>query len=96
MLTKRPFLLTLMVLLTSYAATAQSVAATGPKPTDILSWLTWFVAAVVLLMAVMSAVSLAEASRPHQSEASAAEPAATPEHAVAAERIGATETRVAA
>ncbi|MBW3129640.1 hypothetical protein [Hymenobacter profundi] len=60
MLTKRTLLLTLTGLLTGYAATAQS-ATPGPQPTDVLSWLAWGLAAVVLLFGMMTASSLASA-----------------------------------
>lgn len=60
MLTKRASLLTILGLFTSYMASAQTTAAaSGPQPTDILGWLAWFVAAVVLLFGVMTASSLA-------------------------------------
>ena len=59
MLTKRASLLTILGLLSSYVASAQAAAATGPKPTDILGWLAWFVAALVLIFGVMTAASLA-------------------------------------
>lgn len=63
MLTKRTLLLTLTGLLTGYAATAQSATPTtaGPQPTDVLSWLAWGLAAVVLLFGMMTASSLASA-----------------------------------
>ncbi|PJJ59750.1 hypothetical protein [Hymenobacter chitinivorans] len=59
MLTKRASLLTILGLFTTYLASAQTTAASGPQPTDILGWLAWFVAAVVLLFGVMTATSLA-------------------------------------
>jgi hypothetical protein len=60
MLTKRPFLLTTLSLLTSYAAAAQTAAApAGPQPTDILSWLAGGLAVVVLIFGLMTATSLA-------------------------------------
>ena len=63
MLTKRIFLLTLSGLLVGYTATAQSAtpASAGPQPTDVLSWLAWGLAAVVLLFGMMTASSLASA-----------------------------------
>ncbi|MBC6612545.1 hypothetical protein H8B15_16605 [Hymenobacter sp. BT507] len=63
MLTKRTFLLIFTGLLTGYAATAQSAtpATAGPQPTDVLSWLAWGLAAVVLLFGMMTASSLASA-----------------------------------
>ena len=51
-----------MGLLTCFVANAQSTAATGPGPTDILGWLAGFVAVAVLLMGVMTGVSMAEAA----------------------------------
>lgn len=61
MLTKRTLLLTAASLLTGFTATAQSTAA-GPRPTDILSWLAWGLAAVVLLFGIVTAISLAAAA----------------------------------
>ncbi|MDF7811582.1 hypothetical protein [Hymenobacter sp. YC55] len=51
-----------MSLLTGFVANAQSTAATGPGPIDILGWLAGFVAVAVLLMGVISGISLAEAA----------------------------------
>lgn len=62
MLTKRTLLLTAASLLTGFTATAQSTAAAGPRPTDILSWLAWGLAAVVLLFGIVTAISLAAAA----------------------------------
>ncbi|MCB2406992.1 hypothetical protein [Hymenobacter lucidus] len=59
MLTKRTLLLTIPALLTSYLASAQTTATTGPTPASLLSLLAWGVAAVVLLFGVMTAASLA-------------------------------------
>jgi hypothetical protein len=66
MLTKRTFLMTATGLLIGYAAAAQSIAPdpnAGPTPVNLLSLVTWGVAAVVLLMAVLTAGSLAGAGR---------------------------------
>ncbi|GAB2781315.1 hypothetical protein HNQ93_001236 [Hymenobacter luteus] len=95
MLTKRTSLLTVMGLLTSYLATAQTPAATGPQPTDILSWLAGALAVVVLLMGLMTGVSLATAAAQSDEQAAPAEAeAATSLTAVAAEPQPAAATPV--
>jgi len=82
MLTKRIFLLTLSGLLVGYTATAQSAtpASAGPQPTDVLSWLAWGLAAVVLLFGMMTASSLASAvaQSVQENEATPAVPEAAP------------------
>lgn len=85
MLTKRTFLLTLTGLLVGYTAAAQSAtpATAGPQPTDVLSWLAWGLAAVVLLFGMMTASSLASAVA-HSVQDQEAPAAATPAVAEAA------------
>ncbi|TGE24829.1 hypothetical protein E5K00_06400 [Hymenobacter aquaticus] len=87
MLTKRASLLTILGLLTTYLASAQTAPATatsGPQPTDILGWLAWFVAAVVLLFGMMTAASLAAVAA-EAVEADRNDQPATPVPAAAAE-----------
>lgn len=84
MLTKRTLLLTLSGLLIGYVAAAQSATTTvpaGPQPTDVLSWLAWFLAAVVLLFGMITAISLASAvahSAQHEAPAEATSVAVVP------------------
>ena len=75
MLTLRTSLLTTTGLLTSLVATAQTTAA-GPQPVDVLSWITWGAAFIVLLMAVITGASGASAARHRYTEA--AKPATAP------------------
>ncbi|UOQ51142.1 hypothetical protein [Hymenobacter cellulosivorans] len=82
MLTKRASLLTILGLLTTYMASAQTAAASGPQPIDILGWLAWFVAAVVLIFGVMTASSLAAVAA-EAAEADLNDKPATPVHVVA-------------
>ncbi|MDB5236467.1 MAG: hypothetical protein JWR44_3460 [Hymenobacter sp.] len=77
MLTTRSLLMTSAGLLTGFVAAAQSTPAAGLQPTDILSWVTWFAAGVVLLMAIISGASATSAAQRRYQEA-AAEPAAAP------------------
>lgn len=51
-----------MGLFTGFVANAQSTAATGPGPTDILSWAVIAAGIVVLLLGVMTGASMAEAA----------------------------------
>jgi|GEM_PF-7046174 len=70
-------LLTITGLLTSLAAAAQPpVAAAGPQPVDVLGWITWGAAFIVLLMAMITSVSAASAAQ--RSYAEAAKPAPAP------------------
>ncbi|MBO2011276.1 hypothetical protein [Hymenobacter negativus] len=80
MLTLRSFSLTFLGLLTGFAAAAQS-AASGPTPTTVLSWVVWWLAGVVLLMAIITGASVTSAAQ-HRYLAQQAEPvtpAAAPE-----------------
>ncbi len=75
MLTKRTFLMTATGLLMGYLAAGQSTTpapAAGPSPVDLLSWVTWGAAGVVLLMGVLVAGSLASAGRIRAAALSAA------------------------
>jgi len=87
MLTTRTFLLTAMGLLTGFVANAQTTAATGPGPTDILSWLAGGLAVAVLLMGVITGISMAEAATANSrsEETTPANEAPAPLAAVAAE-----------
>ncbi|MFD1470718.1 hypothetical protein ACFQ48_21005 [Hymenobacter caeli] len=68
MLTLRAFSLTSLGLLTGFMAAAQTPG-TAPTPTTLLSWVVWFLAGVVLLMAVMIAVSVTStAQRRYEAE----------------------------
>ncbi|WP_139922852.1 hypothetical protein [Hymenobacter sp. DG01] len=96
MLTKRTSLLTVLGLLTSYLATAQSTAATGPQPTDILSWLAGALAVVVLLMGLMTGVSLATAAAQPDDQAAPAEAETAPMTASVAQPQPATPVLTAA
>ncbi|MBD2722334.1 hypothetical protein [Hymenobacter armeniacus] len=93
MLTLRSLSLTFLGLLTGFAAAAQS-AASGPQGTTVLSWVVWWLAGVVLLMAVMTGASVTSAAQrryeAQQADAPAPEaaapasaPAAAPRAAVA-------------
>ncbi|WP_125917099.1 hypothetical protein [Hymenobacter coccineus] len=62
MLTLRSFSLTSLGLLTGFMAAAQTPNA-GPTPTTLLSWVVWFLAGLVLLMAVMTAGSVTSAAQ---------------------------------
>ena len=62
MLTFRSFSLTFLGLLTGFMAAAQTPS-TGPTPTTLLSWVVWFLAGVVLLMAVITAISVTSAAQ---------------------------------
>lgn len=78
MLTTRSFLLTATGLLTGFAAAAQSTTATaGPQPVDILSWVTWAAAAIVLLMAIITGASVTSAAQRRYTDAGATK-SATP------------------
>ena len=93
MTTKRAFLLTAISLLTGYAAAAQSTAPTaGVQPTDVLSWVVWWAAGVVLLMAIITGGSVASATQRRYAEASAAPvaaPATVPAPAVSRPNVAA-------
>ncbi|HEX8657039.1 MAG TPA: hypothetical protein VF690_05875 [Hymenobacter sp.] len=81
MLTTRSFLLTAAGLFTAFLASAQATAPAGPQPTDIMSWITWAAAGVVLLLAVLTAASATSAAQRRYTEAPAEEttaPAAVP------------------
>lgn len=99
MLTKRTLLLTLTGLLIGYAATAQSAtpATAGPQLNDVLSWVTWGAAAVVLLFGMITTVSLASATA-QRAQLPDETPAATPIALPASETVPAatTEQKVAA
>jgi hypothetical protein len=70
MLTLRTSLLTSTGLLTSLAATAQATVSTaGPQPVDVLSWITWGAAFIVLLLAVITGASGASAAQRRYTEA---------------------------
>lgn len=88
MLTNRAFLLTILGLLTGFAANAQTAVATGPGPTDILGWVAGALAVIVLVMGLMAGVSMASvAAASYQTDGAAtpAEEAQAPMAAVAAE-----------
>jgi hypothetical protein len=92
MLTLRSVSLTFLGLLTGFAAVAQSTAAAaGPTPTTVLSWVVWWAAGVVLLMAIITAGSVTSAAR-YRLEAQQAEPqvpaapAASTSQAITAEK----------
>jgi formate hydrogenlyase subunit 3/multisubunit Na+/H+ antiporter MnhD subunit len=74
MLTLRSCSLTSLGLLTGFVAVAQTPNV-GPTPTTLLSWVVWFLAGVVLLMAVMTAGSVTSAAQ-RRYEAEQAEPTA--------------------
>ncbi|TPG58446.1 hypothetical protein [Hymenobacter nivis] len=57
MLILRTCSLTFLGLLTGFMAAAQTPG-TAPTPITLLSWVVWFLAGMVLLMAVMTAVSV--------------------------------------
>lgn len=79
MLTKRTFLLTVTGLLAGYVAAAQSTPApAGPQAVDVLSWVVWWAAGVVLLMAVITGASVTSAAQRRYTEASAAAEAPEP------------------
>lgn len=79
MLTKRTFLLTVTGLLAGYVAAAQSTPApAGPQAVDVLSWVVWWAAGVVLLMAVVTGASVTSAAQRRYTEASAAAGATEP------------------
>jgi hypothetical protein len=63
-----------MGLLTGFMAVAQTPN-TAPTPTTLLSWVVWFLAGVVLLMAVMTAGSVTSAAQ-RRYEAEQAKPTA--------------------
>ena len=74
MLTFRAILLTSLGLLSGFAAAAQAPASTaGPTPTTLLSWVVWWAAGVVLLMAIITSVSVTSAAQ-RLFEAQPAEP----------------------
>ena len=76
MLTLRTCSLTFLGLLTGFVAAAQStVPHAGPSSTTVLSWVVWWAAGVVLLMAILTAGSVTSAAQ-HRFEAQEAEPAA--------------------
>jgi hypothetical protein len=76
MLTLRSLSLTFLGLLASFAAAAQSApSADGPTPTNVLSWVVWAAAGVVLLMAIITAGSVTSAAQ-HRLVAQQAEPTA--------------------
>lgn len=91
MLTRRPAFLLFPALLLSCAAAAQTSAApAGPQGTDVLSWTVWWLAGLVLLMAVVTGSSVVSAARRY-----GAEPA-TPVAAPAAAQAPAAARQVAA
>lgn len=66
MLTKRTFLMAATGLFIGYVAAAQTTApaaAAGPTPVDLLTWITWGAAGIVLLMTILTAGSLTGAGR---------------------------------
>ena len=64
MLTLRSCSLTFLGLLTGFVAAAQSTAPNaGPTSTTVLSWVVWWAAGVVLLMAIMTAGSVTSAAQ---------------------------------
>jgi hypothetical protein len=67
-------LLTFLGLLPGFIAVAQTPNA-APTPTTLLSWVVWFLAGVVLLMAVMTAGSVTSAAQ-RRYEAEQAKPTA--------------------
>ena len=76
MLTLRTCSLTFLGLLTGFVAAAQTtVLPAGPSSTTVLSWVVWWAAGVVLLMAIITSVSVTSAARLRY-EAQEAEPAA--------------------
>lgn len=84
MLTLRSLSLTFLGLLTGFAAAAQPTAsAAGPTPTTLLSWVAWTAAGVVVLMAIITAGSVASAAK-YRYEAPQAEPEANAPRATAA------------
>ena len=102
MLTLRTFSLTTLGLLTGFVATAQTTAAnSGPTPTTVLSWVVWWLAGVVLLMAIMTGASVTSAAQrryaDQQEPEAAAQPAApvqAPAPAVAEAALVATHEEV--
>ena len=72
MLNFRISLLTATGLLTTLAATAQTTTPAGPQPVDVLSWITWGAAAIVLLMAVITGASVTGAAQRRYTETPAA------------------------
>jgi formate hydrogenlyase subunit 3/multisubunit Na+/H+ antiporter MnhD subunit len=85
MLTLRSCSLTFMGLLPGFLAVAQTPNA-GPTPTTLLSWVVWFLAGVVLLMAVMTAGSVTSSTQ-RRYEAEQAKPTAAEVVVVAAAPI---------
>ncbi|MBD2767919.1 hypothetical protein IC235_08430 [Hymenobacter sp. BT664] len=77
MLTTRFFLLTAAGLFSTFLASAQSTTPAGPQATDVLSWVTWWVAGVVLLMALINGAT-ATAAAQRQYSAAAAEQTPAP------------------
>ncbi|MBJ6111613.1 hypothetical protein JAO73_21505 [Hymenobacter sp. BT523] len=64
MLILRSLSLTFLGLLAGFAAAAQTAApAAGPQPTTVLSWVVWWLAGVVLLMAIMTGASVTSAAQ---------------------------------
>ncbi|AII54334.1 hypothetical protein [Hymenobacter sp. APR13] len=69
MLTRRTAFLLFPALLLSCAAAAQTSAApAGPQGTDVLSWTVWWLAGLVLLMAVVTGSSVVSAARRYGAE----------------------------
>lgn len=75
--TLRTSLLTITALLASLAAAAQPTIAAGPQPVDVLGWITWGAAFIVLLMGLIASLSVASAAQRSYAEA-AAKPAPAP------------------
>jgi len=79
MLTKRTFLMAATGLFIGYVAAGQTTApaaAAGSTPVDLLTWITWGAAGIVLLMTVLTAGSLAGAGRVRAQALAAATPTA--------------------
>ena len=60
MRTLRTIPLVVPALLASFTAAAQSTAS-GPTPTTVLSWVVWWAAGVVMLMAIITSASVSAA-----------------------------------
>lgn len=95
MLTLRTVSLTFLGLLTGFVAAAQTTAShDAPTATNVLSWVVWWAAGVVLLMAILTAGSVTSAARLRYEE-QAAEPAA-PAAEAAAPAVAARQAAAAA
>ena len=89
MLTLRTASLTFLGLLTGFVAAAQSATPNdAPSSTTVLTWVVWWAAGVVLLMAIMTAGSVTSAAKyryeGQQAESAAVETPETPETPAAA------------